>query len=183
MTIAAISAKGTWGIDASHSEIGFKVKHLIVTTFTGKFDKYDVHVEAANDDFTDAKINFNAEVNSINTGNVQRDGHLQSDDFFNAAEYPKLTFNSTAVKKVSDNEFSITGDLTIRNITKSIVLKAEYSGIVMDPWGGTRSGFELTGKINRKDFDLKWNVLTEAGGAVVSDEVKLHINAELTKQA
>jgi polyisoprenoid-binding protein YceI len=183
MSIAAISAKGAWSLDASHSEIGFKVKHLVVSTVTGKFDQFEGTVEALNDDFSDAKVSFSTAVNSINTGNEQRDGHLKSDDFFNVEQFPRLSFRSTAITKVNADEYRITGDLTIRDVTRSIELKAEFGGSVMDPWGGTRTGFELHGKINRKDFNLKWNVLTEAGGAVVSDEVKLHINAELVKQA
>jgi len=142
-----------------------------------------VNVVAENNDFSDAQINFSTEIASINTGNEQRDGHLQSDDFFKAAQYPQLTFKSTSVKKANENEYTVTGDITIRNITKSIELKAELAGFVLDPWGGTRAGFEINGKISRKDFDLKWNALIEAGGAVVGDEVKLHINAELVKQA
>jgi polyisoprenoid-binding protein YceI len=183
MTTAAISAKGAWNIDASHSEISFKVKHLVVTTLTGKFDKFEGSIESPSDDFTDATIKFTADVNSINTSNEQRDGHLKSDDFFNAETYPHLSFTSTSFKKVSGNDFKLIGDITIRNITKSIELTAEFGGIMVDPWGNTKAGFELNGKIKRKEFDLKWDAITEAGGAVVSDDVKLHLNVELHKQA
>ncbi|MFI5221932.1 MAG: YceI family protein [Bacteroidia bacterium] len=183
MNNTATSVKGTWGIDNTHTEIGFSARHLVVTNVKGKFEKYEVSVEAVNDDFTDANISFNADVNSISTGVEQRDGHLKSGDFFNAEEFPKITFVSSSVKKLNNDEYTVTGDLTIRDVTKKIELKADYNGTIVDPWGGTRTGFELNGKISRKDFNLKWNALTEAGGAVVSDEIKLHINAELTKQA
>ncbi len=178
-----IAAKGSWNIDASHSEITFKVKHLVVTTLTGKFDKFEGSVDSPNDDFSDAIIKFTADVNSINTSNEQRDGHLKSDDFFNAETYPHLTFISTSFKKVSANDYQLIGDITIRNITKRIELTAEFGGIMVDPWGNTKAGFELNGKIKRKEFDLKWDGLTEAGGALVSDEVKLNLNIELHKQA
>jgi polyisoprenoid-binding protein YceI len=177
------STKSVWGIDPAHSEITFKVKHLVIATVTGKFDKYEGSVESTNDDFSDAKITFTADVNSINTSNEQRDGHLKSDDFFNAEHFPKLTFVSTSFKKISDHEYKLAGDITIRNITKNIELTAEYAGVMVDPYGNTKAGFEINGKISRKEFGLKWDAITEAGGAVVSDEVKLHLNIELHKQA
>jgi polyisoprenoid-binding protein YceI len=183
MTTAAISAKGNWVIDPAHTEISFKVKHLVIATVTGKFTTFEGSLDSANEDFSDATIRFTADVNSINTNNEQRDGHLKSDDFFNAEQYPKLTFVSTSFKKVNDNEYKLVGDITIRNITKSIELTAEYAGIMVDPYGNTKAGFEINGKIKRKEFDLKWDVITEAGGAVVSDEVRLHLNVELHKQA
>ena len=183
MTTAATSAKGAWLIDASHSEITFKVKHLVVTNVTGKFDKFDATINSPNDDFSDATIKFTAEVNSINTNSEQRDTHLKSDDFFNAEKYPHLSFTSTSFKKISGHDYKLIGDITIRNITKSIELTAEFGGIIVDPWGNTKAGFELNGNIKRKEFDLKWDVVTELGSAMVSDEVKLHLNVELQKQA
>lgn len=182
-TAATTSAKGTWSIDASHTEIGFKVRHLVVTNMSGKFNKFEGSIEAVNDDFSDSKISFTADVNSINTGDEGRDGHLKSDDFFNAEQFPTITFKSTSFKKVSGNDYKLIGDFTIRDVTKSIELTAEYGGIMVDPWGNTKSGFEINGKISRKDFKLKWNVMTEAGGALVADEIKININAELLKQA
>ncbi len=172
-----------WVLDPTHTEISFKVRHLVVTTVTGKFETFDGVVETANDDFSGANISFTADIASINTGNADRDGHLKSDDFFNAEAFPKLTFASTSFTKVNDTDYKLVGDITIRNVTKSIELTAEYGGTVVDPWGNTKAGFEINGKINRKDFDLKWSAMTEAGGAVVSDEVKLHINVELHKLA
>ena len=173
----------TYKIDASHSEITFKVRHLMISTVGGKFNTFDATLEAEDGDFADAKISFEADVNSITTHNEQRDTHLKSDDFFAADKYPKLTFVSTAIEKLSNEEYTITGDLTIRDVTRPVELKAEYNGEIVDPWGQTRVGFELNGKINRQEFDLKWNGLTEAGGIVVSDEVRLHLNIEMVKQA
>ena len=173
----------TYKIDAAHSEIGFKVKHLVISTVSGNFSKFDATMEAEKSDFSDASISFEADVDSISTKSEQRDGHLKSDDFFNAEKYPKLTFKSTSIEKKDDNEYILHGDLTIRDVTKNIALKVEHGGSVLDPWGQTREGFELSGKISRKEFGLKWHALTEAGGAVVSDDVRFLINVEMVKQA
>ena len=173
----------TYKIDAAHSEINFKVKHLMITNVTGNFTQFDATMEAAAEDFSDAKISFEADVNSINTNNEQRDGHLKSDDFFNAEQFPKLTFVSSGLQKKSDSEYALTGDLTIRNITKTVTLDVEFGGTMTDPWGQQKAGFEINGKINRKDFDLKWTATTEAGGIVVSDEVKLQLAVQMIKQA
>lgn len=172
-----------WAIDPSHSEISFKVKHLVVTTLTGKFETFEGGLETANEDFSDAKISFTADVASINTGNADRDGHLKSDDFFNAEAFPKVTFTSTGFTKTGSDEYKLTGNITLRDVTKPIELTVEYGGTATDPWGNVKAGFEINGKIKRKEFGLKWDALTEAGGAVVSDEVKLHLNVQLVKQA
>jgi polyisoprenoid-binding protein YceI len=172
----------TWKIDASHSEITFKVKHLVISTVSGKFNEFDATVEAEKDDFSDAQVSFSAKIDSISTGNEQRDGHLKSADFFDAAGHPELSFKSTALKQVSGSDYELTGDLTIRGTTKPVTLKAEFGGIQNDFYGNTVAGFELTGKINRQEFGLTWSAVTEAGGVVVSDEVKLAVNVELIKQ-
>jgi len=174
-------AQTSWGIDNVHSEIGFKVRHLVISHTSGKFDRFDASVISSSDDFTDAEISFSADVDSINTANEQRDAHLKSDDFFNAAQFPKLSFKSTSFKKVDGNEYKLSGDLTIRDITKNITLNVDFGGVITDPWGNVKAGFEATGKINRKDFNLKWDAFTEAGGAVVSDEIKLQLHIELQK--
>ncbi|MEO5563713.1 MAG: YceI family protein [Chitinophagaceae bacterium] len=171
-----------WIIDTAHSEIGFKVKHLVISTVSGKFAAFEGNVIAEKEDFTDAKISFAADINSIHTGNDQRDGHLKSADFFDAANHPKLTFTSTSVEKKGDSDYTITGDLTIRGTKKSIKLNAEFGGTQKDFQGNTVAGFEIIGKLNRKDFGLIWNGVTEAGGIVVSDEVRLIVNAEIVKQ-
>ncbi|MGE7777839.1 YceI family protein [Chitinophaga sp. NPDC101104] len=173
----------TWKIDPAHSEVEFKVKHLMITNVTGHFAQFDGTVTATKDDFTDAVISFEADVNSISTKNSQRDEHLKSPDFFDAPNHPKLTFTSTGVEKIDADSFVLKGDLSIRGVTKPVALNVEYSGITIDPYGQTKAGFELTGKINRKDFGLSWSATTEAGGLVVSDEVRLIAAVQIIKQA
>lgn len=171
----------TWTIDTAHTEIGFKVKHLVVSTVSGKFTSFEGKLEGEKEDFSDAKITFTADVDSIHTGNEQRDGHLKSGDFFDAAGHPKLTFTSTSIEK-DGNDYKITGDLTIRETTKTIVLDAEFGGIEKSLYGQIVAGFEVTTKINRQDFGLKWGAVTEAGGLVVANDVKIIANVELIKQ-
>lgn len=171
-----------WIIDTAHSEIGFKVKHLVISTVSGQFTSFETDLESDKEDFTDAKISFTADVNSIHTGNEQRDTHLKSDDFFNAEKFPKIIFKSTNVVHKGGSDYILKGNLTIRDITKPIELKVEFGGMQQDFYGRTVAGFELTGKISRKEFGLKWNGITEAGSIVVSDEVKLVIAAEIVKQ-
>lgn len=173
----------TYKIDAAHSEITFKVKHLMITNVTGNFTSFDATMESSAPDFSDAQISFEADVNSISTNNEQRDGHLKSDDFFSAEKFPKLTFVSKSITKKGDDEFTLTGDLTIRDVTKSVELDVEYGGSMVDPWGQHKEGFEIKGKINRKEFGLGWGAVTEAGGVVVSEEVKLQLAVQMIKQA
>jgi len=171
----------TWKIDPTHSEINFKVKHLVVSTVTGHFSKFDASIETSKEDFSDAKINFEADINSISTKNEQRDAHLKSADFFDAEKNPKMSFVSKSVKKISDHEMQVTGNLTIRGVTKEVTLDVIYNGTVAG-FGGTEvAGFEVRGKVNRFDFGLQWNAITEAGGVVVSNEVKIEILAEFNK--
>jgi len=171
----------TWKIDPTHSEINFKVKHLVVSTVTGHFSKFDAAIETSEEDFSDAIINFEADINSISTKNEQRDAHLKSADFFDADKHPKMSFVSKSVKKISDHEMQIIGNLSLRGITKEITLDVIYNGTVAG-FGGTEvAGFEVRGKVNRFDFGLQWNALTEVGGVVVSNEVKIEILAEFNK--
>ena len=156
----------TYKIDAAHSEVTFKVKHLMISSVTGKFQQFDGSLQVEKDDFTDAKINFEADVNSITTGNERNEAYLKSDDFFAADKFPKLLFQSTDIKKVNDEKYSLTGNLTIRDITKTVTLDVSYGGQIVDPWGQTKLGFEVEGKINRKDFGLTWSATTETGGIV-----------------
>jgi polyisoprenoid-binding protein YceI len=173
----------TYKIDPAHSEITFKVKHLMITNVTGSFTKFDATMESAAPDFSDAKISFEADVDSITTHNEQRDGHLKSDDFFAADKFPKLSFVSKSFTKKSDDQYKLTGDLTIRDTTKTINLDVELGGAVTDPYGQQKAGFEINGKINRKDYGLTWGAVTEAGGVVVSDDVRLHLQVQMIKQA
>lgn len=170
-----------WKIDPAHSEIKFKVKHLMVSTVTGSFGAFDASIETDEGDFTDAKVSFEAAINSINTRNEQRDEHLKSADFFDATNYPKMTFVSTSVKRISDFELEITGNLTLHGVKKELKLDVIYNGIVSGLGGQQVAGFEITGKLDRFDFGLQWNALTEAGGVVVSNEVRIEILAEFNK--
>ncbi|SFE68143.1 YceI family protein [Thermoflexibacter ruber] len=170
-----------WTVDTNHSEVQFKVKHLVISTVTGTFNKFSAELEAEKEDFTDAKISFSADIDSIDTNNEQRDAHLKSDDFFNAEKFPQMTFKSSSLEK-SNGKYILKGDLTIRNITKPVVLDVELGGVATDPYGQTKAGFEAVGKINRKEFGLMWSAVTEAGGVVVSDEVKILLNIQFVKQ-
>lgn len=170
-----------WKIDGAHSEINFKVKHMVVSTVTGHFGTFDASIESEQEDFSDAKIAFEANVASINTKNEQRDGHLKSPDFFDAEQFPKLSFVSTSVKKLSDHELQVTGNLTMRGVTKAVTLDVIYNGTVAGFSGARIAGFEIRTRLNRFDFGLQWNALTEAGGVVVSNEVRIEILAEFNK--
>jgi len=172
-----------WTIDPNHSEVVFKVKHLVISTITGQFKSFEGKIDSDREDFTDAKVTFSADIDSITTGNEQRDGHLKAADFFDAANHGKLSFVSTEVIFKGGSDYIVKGNLTIRGISKPVELKAEYGGIQKDFYGNTVAGFEISGKINRQDFGLTWSAVTETGGIVVSDEVKLQINVELIKQA
>ena len=172
-----------WKIDPTHSEIQFKVRHLMISTVTGYFSEFNAEVETENEEFTSASnILFTANVNSINTNNTDRDTHLKSDDFFNAEKHNQVRFVGKDYKKKSDDEYSLSGDLTIRDTTKPVTLNVEYGGIVQDPYGQTKAGFTVTGKINRKEFGLKWDAVTEAGSVVVSDEIKINADVQFVKQ-
>ena len=171
-----------WTIDPTHSEIHFKIKHLVISTVTGSFKSFQGEVDAEKDDFSDAKINATIDVNSIETNQSQRDEHLKSPDFFDAASFPQITFKSNQISK-NGEDYTLTGDLTIRGTTKPVSLKVEYGGGAKDMYGQTKAGFDATGKINRQDYGLRWSALTEAGGLVVSDEVKIEMSIQLVKQA
>ncbi len=167
----------TWKIDGTHSEINFKVRHMMISTVTGSFEKFDGKVETSNEDFKNGKFSFSAEIDSVNTNNNDRDTHLKSDDFFGADKFPKLTFTS----KSFDGE-KMVGDLTIKGVTKEVTLETEYNGTAVDPYGQTKAGFEFEGQVSRKDFGLTWNAVTEAGSVVVSDKVKLIASLQFIKQ-
>lgn len=171
-----------WIGDSVHSEIEFKIKHLMITTVTGRFNDYQVTAETQDDDFTTAKIDFTAEINSITTGNTDRDNHLKSPEFFDAATFPQLKFKGSQMKKIGGENYELNGDLTIRDVTKNIKLDAEFGGIVKDPYGRIKAGFTLSGKISRKEFGLTWNALTETGGMVVSDDVRLACEIQVIQQ-
>jgi polyisoprenoid-binding protein YceI len=172
-----------WIVDPAHSEIQFKVKHMMITTVTGSFKEFTSEVETSGEDFTTAKISFEANTASIFTNAEQRDAHLRSADFFDAENFPVLSFSGSGIGKVDDESYRLTGDLTIRGVTKPVVLDVEVGGVGKDPWGNTKAGFSISGKINRKDWGLNWNAALEAGGVLVSDDVRIFCEVQYAKQA
>lgn len=177
-----MSAKTVWAIDPSHSEVQFKVKHLVISTVTGQFTDFKGEIHTTGNEIEGADASFEAKIDSISTNNADRDGHLKSADFFDAANHPTIDFKSTKFEKTSGDEYAVTGDLTLRGVTKEVKLKAELGGIATDPYGQEKAGFEITGKVSRKEFGLNWNAVTEAGGIVVGDEIKLILNLQFVKQ-
>ena len=171
-----------WVLDPTHSEVEFKVKHMMISTVTGKITKFDTTVETEGEDFMTAKVTFTADVDSLTTGNEQRDGHLKSVDFFDTANFPQIKFVATKYENVdNDGSYEVYGDLTIRGITKNVKLDTEFGGVIKDPWGNTRAGLTISGKINRKEFGLSWSGATETGSLIVSDEVRIHVGLEFVK--
>ncbi|MEI6577133.1 MAG: YceI family protein [Bacteroidota bacterium] len=179
-----IFAQGTdtpWKIDKAHTAITFTVPHLMISEVTGAFKDYEIQVTAAKADFTDLKINASIKTNSINTDNSQRDEHLKSDDFFNSATYPDIKFVSTSVKKIDAKNYKIVGNLTIRDITKSVTFNAIYNGSIKNPWGNTVTVWKASTSINRMDYNLKWNKALETGGMTVGEIVSVNMVIEMTK--
>lgn len=172
-----------WALDPMHSEVQFKIKHLVISTVTGSFKTFQGSAQSEGDDFENAQIEFTLDVDSVDTNQEQRDQHLKAEDFFNAAQYPQIKFQSTSFTKTGGSDYQLVGDLTIKDVTKSVTLAAEYGGTAVDFYGNTKAGFEVTGKINRKEFNLSWGGITEAGAIVLGDEVKLIINVQFAKQA
>ncbi len=165
-----------WNLDASHSEVQFKVRHLMITNVTGKLEKFTLDVESDDEKFGSAQINFSADMSCINTGDAQRDGHLKSADFFELDQYPSMTFTSSKMENGK-----LFGNLTIKSISMPIELDVEFGGVGKDPWGNTKAGFTLVGKIKRSDWQLNWNAAIEAGGVLVSDDVRIMAEIQLVK--
>ncbi|PAV28819.1 hypothetical protein CIL05_14425 [Virgibacillus profundi] len=176
-------AKTTWTVDTVHSEVGFSVKHMMISKAKGTFEKFDAVIEADPEDLTDSKIEVTIDPSSINTRNEDRDNHLRSADFFDAENHSKITFVATDIKKKSGNNYDVTGDLTIRGTTKPVTIDVDYAGQSKDPMGGsTVAGFSGETKINRKEFGLTWNAAVETGGVLVGEEVKINFELEVQKQ-
>jgi len=171
-----------WSLDPTHSELQFKVKHLMITTVTGKLDDFTADLTTETDDFSDAQVSFDANTSSINTGNTDRDNHLKSGDFFDAEKFPTITFKSADLTKNGD-DYVLKGDLTIKDVTKPVKLDVEFGGIATDPWGNVKAGFTISGKIKRTDFGLNWNAALETGGVMVSEEVRIMGELQFVKQA
>ena len=175
-------ATTNWILDPSHSEVEFKIKHMMISNVSGQFRKFECTVQTEGEDFMTAKVAFSADVDSITTGSDQRDGHLKSPDFFDAAKFPAIKFVNTKYENVdNDGSYEVYGDLTINGVTKNVKLDAEFGGVIKDPWGNTRAGITISGKINRKEFGLAWHGVTETGSLIVSDEVRIHVGMEFVK--
>jgi len=175
-------AQTKWTLDNAHTGVKFTVTHLVISEVEGSFKTFTCSMTASKPDFTDAQIDFSVDVNTISTDNEMRDKHLKSDDFFNAEKFPKMTFKSIYFKKLSSKAYEMMGDLTIRDVTRKVKFKVVYGGTVKDPRGNIKAGFKATATINRLEYGLKWNVVTEAGGAVVGKDVNIIINAEFAKE-
>lgn len=182
MTATATIATTKWVLDTSHSDVQFKIKHLMISTVTGQFNKFSGSVETDSEDFTNAKVFFIADISSISTNNEQRDAHLKNSDFFDATNFPELIFESDSIEKISDDEYKLRGTLTMRGISKKITLNATFGGITKDPWGNTKAGFSVTGKINRQDFGISFGAVTETGGLLLDNEVKVIAEVQFAKQ-
>lgn len=172
----------TWLIDTAHSSIEFKVKYLLISTVTGVFTKFNAKVESDKEDFNAANISFSAEVASITTYNEERDEHLKSEDFFSADSFPRIAFRSTAFEKVGGTHYKLIGEMTIRNYVKTITLDVDYGGKTTDIDGNLRAGFDIVGKISRKEYGLLWDAVTETGGIMLGDEVKLFLSVQFVKK-
>lgn len=172
-----------WSIDPLHSEVLFKIKHLVISTVTGSFTRFEGNVNTTGNDFENAKISFSIDVSSVHTGQEQRDAHLKNSDFFEIEKYPAIEFISSSFIKTGDNQFVLTGNLTMKGVTKEQTFDVEYGGSEKDPYGNIKAGFELSGVINRKEFGLTFNALTESGGLALGENVKIAANIQLAKQA
>jgi polyisoprenoid-binding protein YceI len=175
--------KTKWVIDPSHSKIGFKVKHLMIANVTGTFREFEGSAETNGDDFSNAGIAFSMNSSSIDTEMPDRDTHLKSVDFFDAGNFPKITFKGSGMKDLGDDMYDLAGDLTIKGVTHPVALSVEYGGVMTDPWGNVKSGFSITGKIKRKDWGLNWNAALDAGGMLVGEDVKISCDIEFAKAA
>jgi len=170
-----------WNLDTAHSEIEFKVRHMMISTVKGQFGSFQINLNSENEDISQSTVEVSIDASSIDTKSEQRDQHLKSQDFFDVETYPNISFHSTSIEKTSSNEYRVTGDLTIKDVTKSVTFEAELGGIAKDPWGNSKVGFTVTGKINRNDFGLTWNAALETGGVMVSDEVKFSADIQFVK--
>lgn len=175
--------KTTWAIDPSHSKIGFKVKHLMISNVLGNFREFTGQVTTTANDFSTAAISVSLNSASVDTEIADRDTHLKSPDFFDVVNFPKITFEGNGLKDLGDDMYELTGDLVIKGVSKQVVLAVEFGGLMTDPWGNVKAGFSITGKMNRKDWGLNWNAALEAGGFLVGDEVKISCDVEFIKTA
>lgn len=171
--------KSNWKVDTVHSKIRFSAKHMVISEVEGQFNEYEIDAFSENDDLTDTKVEVKLNVSSLDTKNEDRDKHLRSADFFEAEKYPNITFVSTSIEKINDEKYKLQGDLTIKDVTKPIMLDVTLGGKIKDPWGNTRIGLNVKGSVNRFDYNLKWNSLLETGGAVVGKTININCDVEL----
>ncbi|HEV2832914.1 MAG TPA: YceI family protein [Hanamia sp.] len=176
-------AKTKWLLDPTHSELQFKIKHLMISNVSGSLKDFNAEVETEEEDFSTAAIYLTAQMDSISTNNEQRDAHLRNSDFFEVEKYPELKFRSTKVEKVDSDTFVLQGELTMKGVTKQVKLNVEFNGVVKDPWGNERAAFAVTGKINRTDWGVNFNSVLETGGVMLSEEVRINSEIQLLKQA
>lgn len=182
-TVATFAQPVTWKFDKAHSQVKFNVTHLVISEVTGYFRNFDGLVKTNEEDFSNAGIEFTIETKSLDTDNEKRDNHLRSDDFFNAEKFPQMKFKSTSMKKTGDNKYKLIGDFTIRDVTKQVELDVVHGGTIKDNAGNKKAGFKISGTINRFDYNLKWNMLLEAGGAVVGSDVEMICNVQLVQES
>lgn len=172
-----------WISDPTHSELLFKIKHLMITNVKGEFQKFNVSIESKGNDFSDAKVSAVIDTEAIFTNNTDRDAHLRSADFFDAEKYPKITFNSTELNKLDDDNYQLKGILDMHGIEKELILDVEFGGFAKDPYGNHKAGFSVSGKLNRKDWGLNWNAALEAGGVMVSEEVRISAEIQFVQES
>jgi polyisoprenoid-binding protein YceI len=172
-----------WAIDPAHSKVGFKIKHLMISNVLGSFREFEGEVKTVGNDFSTAAISFTLNSDSVDTDMADRDVHLKSADFFDSEKYPLITFKGTSLKDLGDDIYELTGLLTIKDVSKNVGLSVEFGGLMNDPWGNQKAGFSINGKINRKEWGLNWNAALEAGGVLLSEDVKIDIDIELVKAA
>ncbi len=187
ITVLAVSSlfaqKAGWTLDKAHSSVVFSIRHMVISEVTGRFKDFDVSFTSTKSDFTDGKVEASIKVASINTESEKRDGHLRTDDFFNAEKFPEIKFKSTSFEKTGENKYKITGDMTIRDVTKNVTFDATYNGSIKAPWGAEIYSWKAILSINRFDYGLKWSKAIEAGGLIAGDTVTITLNLELDKPA
>jgi polyisoprenoid-binding protein YceI len=176
-----MAQKSGWTLDKAHSSVNFSVRHMVISEVTGNFKDFDVSFISSKDNYSDATIDASIKVASVNTDNERRDAHMKTDDFFNAEKFPQIKFKSTLFEKVDDNKYKITGDLTIRDVTKKVTFDAVYNGTIKAPWGATISSWKATLSVNRFDYGLRWNKALDTGGLIAGETVNITMNLELTK--
>lgn len=181
LAVLGSSAQTSWVVDPVHSKVNFTVEHLVISEVDGTFKSFEGKIVSSKENFIDAKISFSIDITSVNTDNENRDGHLQSEDFFYAEKYPKMTFESTSFKKIDDKHYTLEGNLTMRGVTKKVIFDVKYGGQAEDGYGNVKAGFIAKGSLNRVDYGVAWNSKTKQGGLTVGEEIEITLKLELVK--